>query len=127
MCLIDRVIEHDENHIVCESSSHRSPHNPLRNGDRLNTITAVEYAAQATGIWLGLHRGDAAKPQVGYVVALRDVRIHRERLDDAGETLMVDVSKKLFGEHSAICEFSVRVDGAPVLNGQLTLLTQDQS
>ncbi len=42
MCLLDRVIEWDEQHIVCEAVSHRDPRNPLRDAGRLGAAESVK-------------------------------------------------------------------------------------
>ena len=62
MCLLDAVESWDEQRILCRSTSHRSPHNPLRSGERLSAICGVEYAAQSMAIHGALLLGAATKP-----------------------------------------------------------------
>src|ERR1700745_3386062 len=83
MCLLDSVIEWDDQSIICVSSTHRDPANPLRREGQLSAVHAFEYAAQAAAVHGGLQAravGTIAPP--GYLVALRDARLHLARLDD---------------------------------------------
>ena len=47
MCLLDRVLQWDDESIVCVSQTHRDSNNPLRRDRRLSALHAVEYGAQA--------------------------------------------------------------------------------
>lgn len=53
-CLLDAVVEWDAERIVCTSSSHRAPDNPLRHGGQLSPLALIEYGAQAMAIHAGL-------------------------------------------------------------------------
>lgn len=85
MCLLERVIEWDNDRIVLSTTTHRSPSNPLRLDGRLRAIHLCEYGAQAMAVHGGLRaqaEGRVAKP--GFLVSLRDVQLHIdfiERLD----------------------------------------------
>lgn len=98
MCLLDGVIEWDDDSIVCVSQTHRDLANPLRRNGRLSTLNAFEYGAQAAAIHGGLRAraaGSIAPP--GYLAALRDAQLHVERLDEITEALQVR-ARRLFGE-----------------------------
>ncbi len=83
MCLWEAVVEHDDARIRLRSAGHRDPAHPLRSDDRLRAVHLCEYGAQAMAVHGGL-RGAAAggAPKVGFLVALRDVRLHIDRIDD---------------------------------------------
>jgi predicted exporter/predicted hotdog family 3-hydroxylacyl-ACP dehydratase len=91
MCLLDRVIEWDEQHVVLATASHRSPENPLRTNGRLRTLHLCEYGAQAMAVHGGL-RGTASgvKPKPGMLVSLRAVQFGREYVDDLPGDLRVE-------------------------------------
>lgn len=83
MCLWDAVIDWDDARIRLLSAGHRDPAHPLRSDGRLRALHLCEYGAQAMAVHGGL-RGAAAggAPKVGFLVALRDVRLHVARIDD---------------------------------------------
>lgn len=97
MCLWDEVIEWDAERIALRAFGHRNPEHPLRSGGRLRAIHLCEYGAQAMAVHGGLlahAAGGAARP--GLLVALRDVAVHRARIDD--------LSGALRGEAEAIAQ-----------------------
>lgn len=83
MCLWDAVTDWDDARIRLRSGGHRDPAHPLRSDGRLRAVHLCEYGAQAMAVHGGL-RGAAAgdAPKVGFLVALRDVRLHVARIDD---------------------------------------------
>ena len=83
MCLWDVVTDWDDARIRLRSAGHRDPAHPLRSDGRLRAVHLCEYGAQAMAVHGGL-RGAAAGgvPRVGFLVALRDVRLHVARIDD---------------------------------------------
>lgn len=83
MCLWDAVIDWDDARIRLRSAGHRDPAHPLRSDGRLRAVHLCEYGAQAMAVHGGL-RGAAAggAAKVGFLVALRDVRLHVARIDD---------------------------------------------
>ena len=50
MCLLERIVEWDDERIVLESDTHRSPSNPLRQDNRLRAVHLCEYGAQAMAV-----------------------------------------------------------------------------
>jgi predicted hotdog family 3-hydroxylacyl-ACP dehydratase len=91
MCLLERVIEWDERHVVLETSTHRSPDNPLRANGRLRAVPLCEYGAQAMAAHGGL-RGTVTgvKPKPGMLVSLRAVKFKRDYIDDLPADLRVE-------------------------------------
>ena len=61
MVLLDEVVEWDEEHIVCRSSSHQDRANPLYLAGQLSSVCAIEYAAQAMAVHGSLLMGGAAR------------------------------------------------------------------
>src|SRR5256714_6400745 len=90
MCLLDSVLEWDDESIVCVSETHRDPANPLRRDGRLSAMHAVEYGAQAAAVHGGLRaRSAGATAPPRYLAALRDVYLHATRLDAVTSALQV--------------------------------------
>ena len=81
MCLLDTVEYWDAERVICRTSQHRSPGNPLRANARLSSIHGIEFAAQAMAVHGGLLSPNGAAPSVGLLVSLRDCVLHCERLD----------------------------------------------
>ena len=79
MCLLDRVVDYSESEIHCATRTHLDPANPLRRDHALSALHLVEYAAQAMAAHGALHAG--GQPQPGMLAALRDIRLHAERID----------------------------------------------
>lgn len=110
MCLLDRVLAWDAQHIRCAASSHRSPENPLRAQGRLGAGNAIEYAAQAMAVH-GVLLARAGQPLApGYLASVRGVRLHVERLDDVAGDLRVEV-QRLSGDDAVIL-YAFTVSGA---------------
>lgn len=97
MCLLDRVIEWDDQSIICESETHHDPANPLRRGNRLSAVHTFEYGAQAAAVHGGLRaRAEGATAPPGYLAALRDAELYVNQLDDISVPLLVR-AQRLFG------------------------------
>jgi predicted hotdog family 3-hydroxylacyl-ACP dehydratase len=121
MCLLDEVIEWDAQHILCRSATHRLPDHPLRSHGRLGVCCGIEYAAQAMAVHGALVAGAAnARPDAGFLAAVRDVRLHVLRLDDIEADLLCDATR-VAGDHgSALYEFELRSDVRRLMSGRAT-------
>jgi predicted hotdog family 3-hydroxylacyl-ACP dehydratase len=91
MCLLERVVEWDDRHVVLETATHRSPTNPLRTNGRLRAVHLCEYGAQAMAVHGGL-RGSitGVRPKPGMLVSLRAVRFSRDYIEDVPGSLRVE-------------------------------------
>lgn len=126
MSLLDAVEQWDEQHIVCSATSHRSEANPLRSNGGLSAINGVEYAAQAMAVHGGLlarARGEENPP--GYLAALRDVKLHTDRLDVIDGALRVEATELVRSGGSFIYAFSLAAAGRLLLEGRLTVMVQE--
>jgi predicted hotdog family 3-hydroxylacyl-ACP dehydratase len=142
MCLLDEVMEWDAQHIRCRSGTHRLPDHPLRSQGRLGVACGIEYAAQAMAVHgalvagaLASWRGGAVarsvakgagkgRSEVGFLAALRDVRLHVLRLDDVEADLICE-ALLVAGDHgSALYEFALRSEAQPqrLLSGRATVV-----
>jgi predicted hotdog family 3-hydroxylacyl-ACP dehydratase len=124
MCLLDEVVEWDEQHIRCRSATHRSPDHPLRSQGRLGVACGIEYAAQAMAAH-GALSGDTAqgrRPEAGFLASLRDIRLHVLRLDDVEADLICDAAL-VAGDHgTALYEFAVSSGAQRLLSGRATVV-----
>lgn len=122
MCLLDGVQAWDGDEIRCRASSHRDGGNPLRSHGRLGIACGIEYAAQAMAVHGTLLAGADEPPRAGYLVAVRDVALHAERLDDVVADLEVSARRLLGDGNSIVYGFSVDADRRCLLSGRATVM-----
>ena len=127
MCLLDNVIDWDDESIVCITNTHRDVTNPLRRDGRLSALHALEYGAQAAAIHGGLRaRAAGTTAPACYLAALRDGRLHIDRLDDIASPLEVR-AQRLFGDAgNTIYQCAISASGRPVAEGRVTIMLRTQ-
>jgi predicted hotdog family 3-hydroxylacyl-ACP dehydratase len=127
MCLLEGVVDWDDESISCVSETHRDPTNPLRRDGRLSAVHAFEYGAQAAAVHGGLRAraaGTTAPP--GYLAALRNAHLHVERLDDIVLPLQVR-GRRLFGEAAdTIYDCEISAGGKLLATGRVTIMLRAQ-
>jgi predicted hotdog family 3-hydroxylacyl-ACP dehydratase len=121
MCLLSRIVSAGPKEIVCAAISHRSPANPLRRAGRLAALHLAEYGAQAMAVHGGLS-DPAAKQRGGMLVAIRDLALHVERLDDIAADLMVSATQLVANSEGQIYSFSVSDGGRELGRGRVSVM-----
>ena len=123
MCLLDNVIDWDDESIMCRTNTHRDKTNPLRRHGRLSALHALEYGAQAAAIHGGLRaRAAATTAPACYLAALRDAHLYVEHLNDLASPLEV-FAQRLFGDSgNTIYQCAISASGAPVAEGRVTIM-----
>jgi predicted hotdog family 3-hydroxylacyl-ACP dehydratase len=130
MCLLDRVLEWDDNQILCAATSHRAGDNPLRAHGRLSAACGIEYAAQAMAVHGALCLAGAAgaavegapAPRMGMLTSVRGVDLQAPRLDNIAADLVVQAGR-VSGDHNAVVyEFAVRADERILVSGRATVI-----
>ena len=126
MCLIESVVDWNDEYIECRTNNHRALDHPLRYRDRLAAVHLIEYAAQAAAIHGALlteRAGRRAAP--GMLVALRDCKLQCDSIEALPEALCVMARKRLANAEGLIYEFTVTT-GAPnpstLANGRLSVM-----
>jgi len=125
MCLLDRVLAWDAEHIHCRSDRyHRDAAHPLRRGGRLAAVNLVEYGAQAAAVHAGLVAVDtsAQRPRAGFLAALRDVQLWAGDVSDLTAPLDVHAYRQMGGQQGMIYRFAVAHEGATEVSGRLTIM-----
>lgn len=126
MCLLDRILDWDAQHLRARGSDPSAPTHPLRSHARLGSAVALEYAAQAAaahGALLGaLAVAHQARPNgTALLASARALTLQGLRLDGGAEALLVEV-RRLHGEGAAaMYEFELTA-GTPLARGRLSLL-----
>src|SRR5262249_40398201 len=96
MCLLDRVIEWDRDHVVLATETPRAPTNPLRLNGRLRSVHLCEYGAQAMAAHGGLSaQADGRKAPPGFLVSLREVKLHADFIEALDGELRVTATRLL--------------------------------
>lgn len=123
MCLWDEVVAWDGDRIVLRSDQHRDPDHPLRSGGRLRALHLCEYGAQAMAVHGGLlASAPDAMPRPGMLVALRDVVLHAERIDDLPGVLECEAKLLAVGEESQLYAFRIVHAGRLLAEGRATVV-----
>lgn len=125
MCLLDRVVEWDRGRIVLATATHRSTSNPLRLDGRLRAVHLCEYGAQAMAVHGGLSAqadGKVARP--GFLVSLRDVRLHVDFVDDLPGELSVSAQRLLETPGSWQYAFTIEHDGKTLATGRAAVVAR---
>lgn len=125
MCLLERVERLDADSILCTSSTHREVDNPLRRGGLLPAIAGAEYAAQAMALHGALSDGEAQP--VGFLSALRGVRLAAERLDDITGPLAIAATVEARERRGMIYGFTVSDGGRQLLKGQAVVVLPERA
>jgi predicted hotdog family 3-hydroxylacyl-ACP dehydratase len=125
MCLLDEVVAWDESRLHACSTSHLRADNPLRAGGMLHAVNLCEYAAQAMAVHGALRERDAGGPaRPGFLVALRDVHLRVERVDEIEGSLQVHVECLIALADSLQYAFRVEHAGVLLASGRAAVILQ---
>ncbi len=106
MALIDRVLRFDADSVDAESDNHRDIDHPLRRDGRLHGLHLCEYGAQAMAVHGALCDGEGpARP--GMLVALREVSVHVERIDDLAGCLHIHARREHADARAWLYRFAI--------------------
>lgn len=123
MCLWDEVVAFDAQSIHLRAFNHRDPTHPLRHRDRLHAVHLGEYGAQAMAVHGGLlarQAGEGVKP--GMLVALRDVTLHVDRIDELFGALEVSAQCLMADTSGSQYRFLITHEGATLASGRAAVL-----
>jgi predicted hotdog family 3-hydroxylacyl-ACP dehydratase len=125
MCLIDAVESWDASSIVCTTTQHRSPGNPLAREGRLSPVHAIEFAAQAMAVHGALVVPPHAKPRIGLLLSVRDCRLHCDRLDQVAGDLHVKAHRLAGSAIMLMYGFTVSAGTQCLAEGRVSVLLRD--
>ncbi len=126
MVLLDDVTHFDPERIVCTTSQHRSPDNPMRIAGRMPALIGIEFAAQAMAVHGALRRTPPAALRAGRLLSVRDVVIRRRFLDDAVSVLIVECTLDNASADVFAYRFAVAAGVEPVVSGRAAVLMSDR-
>jgi len=133
MCLLECVSAWDARQIHGEAISHRDTSNPLRAHGRLGAACGIEYAAQAMavhGALLAESEADTGaagqEPAMGYLVSIRGVTLHVDRLDDLSEALTIRAERLSGDSHTILYSFTLHAGRRLLLDGRAAVILDAQ-
>jgi len=121
MCLITRIVSADDRQIVCATSTHRSPDNPLRRAGQLAALHLAEYGAQAMAIHGGLADPDAAR-RGGMLAGVRDLVLAVTRLDDIESEIEIHAQRLIANPGGQIYSFTARAADRELGRGRVAVM-----
>ncbi len=124
MCLLERVVEWDEQRILCLTHSHRLSSNPLRSRDQLSSACGIEYAAQAMAVH-GVLRAPASadeRPRAGFLLSVRSTQLYVARLDDISSALDITATCIHSSADNVLYQFSLHSAGKLLLEGRAAVM-----
>ncbi len=132
MCLLERVLSVDNDTITCGSHTHLLASNPLRYQGRLSAVHLCEYGAQATAVHGALSARMHEAPAPGWLVALRDVKLNIEYLDECpvlhtDNELRVTATRQHASATGCMYEFVVSMGSQQLVSGKATIMTRSDT
>lgn len=104
MCLLEAIVSFDDKDVVCSTTTHRSTANPLRSEGRLAALHLAEYGAQAMAVH-GALQDAALASRGGMLVAIRNLSLAVERLDDLEGELRIHATRLVANPSGLIYAF----------------------
>jgi len=123
MCLLDEVLDWENDRIRCASGSHRAADHPLRAYGRLGIACGIEIAAQTMAVHGALTGGDASgRPRAGLLAGVRSVHMYATRLDDAQTDVISQATRVAGDAGTALYEFELSAAGSTLMRGRATVV-----
>ena len=123
MCLLHALLAWDADSVTCSALSHVDAANPLRHGDHLPSVVAIEYASQAMALHGALTATDGVPPSAGFLAVARSVNLQVPRLDDVPGALQVRAMRLAGSERQAMYRFELHdTAGRLLVDGRATVV-----
>lgn len=123
MCLLDEVLDWENDRIRCASGGHRAADHPLRAYGRLGIACGIEIAAQTMAVHGVLSADDSSsRPRAGLLAGVRSVRMYATRLDDAQTSLICQATRVAGDAGTALYEFELSAAGSILISGRATVV-----
>ncbi len=127
MCLLDGVLNWDEESITCTSQRHLHQDNPLRTEAGLSAINGIEFGAQAMAVHGGLlARAQGVSIPPGYLVAIRQCTLARDWLHDLDGPLTIRASLLMGQGEQFIYQIELSDGVHKILSARATVMAQPE-
>lgn len=125
MCLLDEVLDWDDEYVLCQTRSHLLPDNPLRCENGLSALQGIEYGMQSMAVHGGLLASkNNEKSGPGYAAALRQVTLNVEWLHEFNDPLQISAKALVLDAGSYIYQFEVKCNEQSLIQGRATIVSQ---
>ena len=122
MCLLDRVLDWDEQHIRCQALMPTLADHPLREDGVLSSLTGIEYAAQAMAVHGALlHGHDLPMARHGLLTAVHQVQWQVPNFLDNHFPLVIEARQLAGTSQASRYAFQVTTGSAALVSGQASL------
>lgn len=123
MCLLERVVQCDENRIVCVAAAPTANH-PFARAQGVPAVAAVEYAAQAAALHGAALDGNRG-PRHGMLAKLSEVELTVGWLHEGSGPLTVEAELLVHGEAGCMYSFMVHDEQGCRARGRLLVAFSD--
>lgn len=123
MCLLDGVIEWNEQTITTECHTHFSPTNPLLEKGDLAIVNLIEYGAQTAAIHAALNQTGLSVKRPAYLGAIKNIEFHCPIISSSTQSIEIKANCINSNPNGAIYLISAEGDGKPLLSGKIILVT----
>jgi predicted hotdog family 3-hydroxylacyl-ACP dehydratase len=120
MVLLDRVVQYDDETILCSATSHRRDDNPLRRHGRLHAACGAEYGAQAAAVHGPLTA--ESRRRAGQVVLLQGLSWQIADLGAVAEPLLIHAARLHADSSSTAYRFEITAEGRGVMQGECGII-----
>ena len=123
MCLLDEVVDWNEDRIHCRSRGHLNPAHVLRHDGRLAAVHLIEFGAQAMAIHGGLlsaRQKERARP--GFIASVRRADFECESLQDIDAPLDIQAQRVAGSEAGWTYDYQATADGAALGSGRVSVM-----
>jgi predicted hotdog family 3-hydroxylacyl-ACP dehydratase len=128
MCLLNAVESWTEESIFANAVINKNT-NPLAIEGKLDSTSAIEYAAQAMAVHGALLNEEAAaqgkpqrKPLMGFLASVRSIVCHQPWLDDLNQNLSITATRTAGIESPVSYDFSVSSGDTLCVTGKATVV-----
>lgn len=122
LCLLDRVIDWNDDQILCEADTHRASDHPLRWQGQLGSAIGLEYAAQAMALHGALRAAAEQPPRQGMITRVQHFSAHTERLDTLPGALVIEAERLMGDDRVVRYRFNLIHAGESLLHGEASVL-----
>lgn len=123
MCLLDRLLQWDAQHIHCTARNQGDADHPLRTASGLLVPAGIEYAAQAMALHGSLVAPPDGAPTPGFLASVRGVQAQVLRLDEVPGELHVHAERLAGDERQILYALMLRdATGRELLSGRATVV-----
>ena len=126
MCLLERVLNWNENSIRCETNRHLDLDNPLRRNGHLSSICGIEFAAQAMALHGALNSDSGPPTRHGYLTSIRDANCTAATLDGYDSSLHVSAELVFADGPRVIYTFAVESAGVMLISGRASVMLRQK-